>query len=1745
MSRDWSVKKVLISRFLVLIGLGCLGILTFPTIAHSATATFTKTHTRTFTRTFTRTNTRTYTPTITLTPTRTFTRTVTPTPTRTFTRTFTPTITLTPTRTHTPTFTPTFTLTFTRTSTPTDTPTFTITPTFTWTDTPTSTLTDTPTSTPTEETFEFPTPGATYVPNQVLVRLKPNMDPVIAMSVISNVGDPIKEIQGRGKSVLVELNGSYTVESAIAFLGGFSLFDAVQPNYIYEALTGCPLPTSSSDFYYSSAILFRPCGGLSFSNPMWPFTRINAQCGWNVFSQAMPCPAPQPVIVAVLDTGVSSTYLQTNHPDLPLSIFMQGYNAFDGTDNTIDDFGHGTHVTGIIAAQWNNLGGGVYCAANTPPPPFNGGMAGVAGYPGVVTIMPVRVLRKTLDLDGIYKGIGTSASVIDGINHAVCNGAKVLNMSFGDTYDDDNMRMAVQDAVQAGCVIVAAAGNDSKRNPTILAPLRYPAKYSGLYPEVISVGATDNIDIRASYSCVGPELSMMAPGGRSVAGFNTANKILSCMSNCPTSATVGNGAVFDPCDHNFGVNVGTSMAAPFVSGAAAMMWAINPSLDNSQIAQILMGSAQDLGPVGDDDETGHGLLNFCSALVSAQGAPPSTVTPVPVCQNAPETSETPTPTNTPDPNITPVPPGGGTCSSKGREFWLAIPRGYHSNEKLRLFFTSETNANVTVTIPGVGFFNPPFSVPAGGSYTLNLPASAMVGSPSGGFYPNTEWSQQKGIHVTSDQDVSVVGWINEATSSDAFLGLPLNVLGKDYIITSYRNNTINSSMNLPNELVVVATKNNTSVTITPKAPGAGHPAGIQFVKVLANVGDTYTYLTRSDMGLDLTGTTVSANEPIAVFGGNVAGLVPDNMFAADLLIEQLVPINKWGTEFVTVPFASRTGGDVFRITASDDGTSISVNALVPVVKNKGEFLEVTLTGPGCIEATKPVAVMQYATGSQVDSNRYADPTMSTVPAVPQWLSSYVVQAPVRDMSDLKTAFVSYLNIVAPNSLIPTGGALSSIVLDTNYLPVSFFSPSCDPGYSYAQIGVAGGAHRLFAPDKFGLIVYGFSKPMTFDAYGYPGGMDLCVPPAVTPTFTQTLSATWTPSLTPTPTSCIPDPLAGLTVQTEFWMTGGGGLVDSYRSSQGAYGGANVGCNAQTRAGYYNLASNNTICGTQTLGPSSMSPLSVPPGLPAPTVMNVTVNTTLPGGDYVWSDLTVASGVILEFTGPARIWVTGSMSMNGTVRPVSGTPSDLWLYTPDIPQPSFFNIQGGSFTGRIFAPNRALDLDKGKIFGSVWLFFLMMTSDQTGSKAEIHLDEDLSCDVFTPTPTWTATMTVTPDCCAVAATLASPNGGYNHANGMAVDLVRNYLYVTDSGNNRVLVYSYTSGTVPALLATLDTPGMFDIPTDIAVDTAGILYVADYGTSGQGRVQKISFNGTTATYLGTIGQGEVGNARGVHVDSMGAVYISAQNGGVYRYVYNGTNYVSPSPFGLGTLNAPCGVYKDEVTGTIYVASTGSGQIYSFVETFNGVNYQYSTPSLVSPPGVTFSQPKEIRRDLAGNYYVADSNNKLYVFAPDFNTLLHPACGVPGAPAGVAVDQYGRVYVTKYNDNEVVMLNACSVQPTPTPGGNGPSLFRRLLELVSTPTPNAAIPGVVFIHPNISRNGEPIEFHLNLRAPGEVKLSLFTILGEQVYRTEVKAMAKETITWDLQNEAGSGVASGLYIYVLELADGTRKTGKVAVIH
>ncbi|MGH7595459.1 MAG: S8 family serine peptidase [bacterium] len=385
--------------------------------------------------------------------------------------------------------------------------------------------------------------------------------------------------------VLVRFNDlSVDLSRAIAALSGQAEIEYVQLNHVLT-LEAAPI-SAGMTMIEIPAWKDEPNDSLFASQ--WALQTLRAAEAWRVTT------GDPDILIAVIDTG-----LDFNHPDLRTGMwinsgedlnhngaadsfdfngidddrngfiddvrgwdFTDAPNFTDGGDylnrdnDASDENGHGTAVTGIIAATANNR-------------------LGIAGLAPGCRVMVLRA--------GTSQGLLEEDDVASAIVYAVQNGARVINMSFGDVVVSPVLRDVIRFAHARGAVLVASSGNSATDKP------HYPSGFS----ETISVGATNRTDQLAGFSNYGATIDVVAPG---LEIWTTA------------------------LDGKYGLFAGTSAAAPFVSALAGLLLSRSPNWSTAMVRAALTNSAQDLGEKSWDRFYGAGRLDAAAALQTEQAA---------------------------------------------------------------------------------------------------------------------------------------------------------------------------------------------------------------------------------------------------------------------------------------------------------------------------------------------------------------------------------------------------------------------------------------------------------------------------------------------------------------------------------------------------------------------------------------------------------------------------------------------------------------------------------------------------------------------------------------------------------------------------------------------------------------------------------------------------------------------------------------------------------------------------------------------------------------------------------------------------------------------------------------------------------------------------------------------------------------------------------------------------------------------
>lgn len=301
----------------------------------------------------------------------------------------------------------------------------------------------------------------------------------------------------------------------------------------------------------------------------WGLSMVRAPAAWSTSTGVG-------AVVAVIDSGVKG-----DHRDLSGRL-APGYDFVgkdpvepgDEDEDPADGNGHGTHVTGIVAANRDN----------------GEGIAGVA--PGS-TVLPIRVLDD--------EGAGYADDTIKAIDLAIERRVHVINLSLGDfvplqstIFPDSAYEAALKRAVDAGIVVVLAAGNNGFvkcENPAV--------------EGIVCVGAVSRDGTRSAFSSFGTDVDLMAPGGSGAGGASA--DVLSTWN-----------------DGGYESVAGTSQAAPHVSAVAALL--VSLGVSGKAAADRIVATAADAGPPGTDSQYGAGIVN-AAAAVEGLGAPPPPADP--------------------------------------------------------------------------------------------------------------------------------------------------------------------------------------------------------------------------------------------------------------------------------------------------------------------------------------------------------------------------------------------------------------------------------------------------------------------------------------------------------------------------------------------------------------------------------------------------------------------------------------------------------------------------------------------------------------------------------------------------------------------------------------------------------------------------------------------------------------------------------------------------------------------------------------------------------------------------------------------------------------------------------------------------------------------------------------------------------------------------------------------------------------
>ena len=463
-------------------------------------------------------------------------------------------------------------------------------------------------------------------------------------------------------------------------------------------------------------------------------------------------------------------------------------------------------------------------------------------------------------------------------------------------------------------------------------------------------------------------------------------------------------------------------------------------------------------------------------------------------------------------------------TNEGNEFFVGFIKnrfgriGDPEMIKPVLWITTREDSMFRVEVSSIqGRISRPFVNPEQITY-VNIPLEFVVFDST---KDNMEDSQFKGIRIKApgNRKIVVFGQHEEEASNDAYLALP--ILSRpagtsyQYIVASIQGDSGTRIQAKDSVALIVGTENDTKITLDPSVPIThpyapaqtnriflpGSPA--RFRTVTIQRFQTFYLQVR---GGDISGTRIIADKPISVFSGHECANVPLTSEPCDILIEQIPPIDTWGTEVVTIPLRTRSG-DIIKVFASQDSTTVNVtytdiNSGMVTSKpsfrlNANQFKELLIEDLSLIQSNNPIGVFQFSRSFKADKviNVLSDPFMLSVPPCDQYRNSYILApAPFHPSIEGsvagRVAYVNYTNIAVPAEYFNA----SLITVNNNAINASEFRPirradNSIWGYG-AQLLLDEGAQMIKHQDPNAALLvtmYGFSNQMS---WGCTGGTSL-------------------------------------------------------------------------------------------------------------------------------------------------------------------------------------------------------------------------------------------------------------------------------------------------------------------------------------------------------------------------------------------------------------------------------------------------------------------------------------------------------------------------------------------------------------------------------------------------------------------------------------------------------------------------------
>jgi len=386
-----------------------------------------------------------------------------------------------------------------------------------------------------------------------------------------------------------------------------------------------------------------------------------------------------------------------------------------------------------------------------------------------------------------------------------------------------------------------------------------------------------------------------------------------------------------------------------------------------------------------------------------------------------------------------------------------------------VMITSTKNTTGMISMPNSSF-NQNFEVFPDVVQLITLPRNAeTIGS---------EQISNNAIHITSNDPISVYMHQYHGFRSEATIVLPTPTLSTAYYVMSYTGIDAFSATG-ESEFIIVGIEDETTIEFTVSDDTQRGMASGESKTITINKGQTYQVRARSSLD-DLSGSYISGDKTFNVFAGSSWSAVPRFCGTFDNLLEQMNPVDTWGSRYVTIPTQSNTE-DVFRILAGADQTEITVTDLDGIIDSytlsKGEYVEYRKSISTYIEGSKPVMVAQYLTGRDCTSNSEGDPSMVILNSVEQIKDTITLYN--SPFQNIRQSYISIIGRTADVDNVTFDGATIATT-GASWTPIGLGGE-----FSYVVLQVSTGSHTIIS-QGCGVIASAFGLGDA-ESYAYAGG----------------------------------------------------------------------------------------------------------------------------------------------------------------------------------------------------------------------------------------------------------------------------------------------------------------------------------------------------------------------------------------------------------------------------------------------------------------------------------------------------------------------------------------------------------------------------------------------------------------------------------------------------------------------------------